>query len=314
MKTLWVEEFRPKTVEEYVFRDAKQKQQVKSWIESGAIPHLLFTGVPGSGKTTLGKVLLCELNVDPFDIRFINGSTENGVDEVRTNIVNFAMSMGVGDFKYVFIDEADYLSPNAQAALRNTMETFSNSCRFIFTANYANKIIPALHSRCQGFHIEKLDVLDFYDRTATILKTKGVKFETGTLELYVAACYPDLRKCINLLQMNSQTGRLAEPATDDKNESDYKLTMIAMFKERMYTDARKLICSQVRPEEYEDLYRFFYQHLEYWTEDKSAEKSRHKEHKAILAIRNGLVKHTTCADSEINLSATLVELELIADS
>ena len=164
MKELWVERYRPKTIQDYVFRDKQQKEQVEDWLKSAAIPHLLFSGAAGTGKTTLAKVLLNELDVDWGDVLFINASVENGVEHIRDKINNFATSMPFGDFKYVLLDEADYLSPNAQAALRGVMERYSNSCRFILTCNYPHKIIPALHSRCQGFHIEKLDKVEFTSR------------------------------------------------------------------------------------------------------------------------------------------------------
>jgi len=306
MKQMWTEQYRPKSVSEYVFRDERQKKQVKSWIESGAIPHLLFTGSPGSGKTTLAKVLLNELGVDWGDVLEMNGSTENGVDEVRNRITNFATTMGFGQFRYVLLDEADYISPNGQAALRGVMEKFSNSCRFILTANYAHKIIPAIHSRCQGFVIEKLDRSEFTARVATVLITENVEFELETLDMYVASTYPDMRKCINLCQMNSQNGSLEKPGEGETSEADYKLEMIALFRSKKYKEARKLICSQVGAEEYEDMFRFMYQNLDLWADTED------KENEAIVTIRNGLVKHVSCADPEINLSATLCELEMLA--
>lgn len=308
MRELWVEKYRPKSVSEYVFRDDRQKKQVQSWIETGAIPHLLFTGSPGSGKTTLAKVLLNELGVDWGDVLEMNGSTENGVDEVRNKITNFATTMGFGEYRYVLLDEADYITPNGQAALRGVMEKFSNSCRFILTANYAHKIIPAIHSRCQGFVIEKLDRAEFTARVATILITENVNFELDTLDMYVASTYPDMRKCINLCQMNSQTGTLEAPGEGEAAEADYKLEMIALFRNKKYKEARKLICSQVGQEEYEDMFRFMYQNLDLWADTED------KENEAIVTIRNGLVKHVSCADPEINLSATLCELEIIARS
>lgn len=306
MHSLWVEKFRPKSVSEYVFRDERQKKQVQSWIATGAIPHLLFTGSPGSGKTTLAKVLLHELGVDWGDVLEMNGSTENGVDEVRNRITNFATTMGFGEFRYVLLDEADYISPNGQAALRGVMEKFSNSCRFILTANYAHKIIPAIHSRCQGFVIEKLDRGEFAARVATVLISENVEFDLETLDMYVAAAYPDMRKCINLCQMNSQQGSLDRPGEGESAEADYKLEMIALFRSKKYKEARKLICSQVGAEEYEDMFRFMYQNLDLWADTED------KENEAIVTIRNGLVKHVSCADPEINLSATLCELEIIA--
>ena len=202
MKELWTERYRPNTVDGYVFRDEAQKEQVQEWISSGAIPHLLFSGVQGAGKTTLAKLLLNELDAHEFDIKMINASSNNGVDYIRDSVENFATVMPYGDFKYIILDEADYLSPNAQAALRGTMEKYSNSMRFILTCNYPNKIIPAIHSRCQGFHIQNLDKNEYTARMAEILLTEEVEFDLEVLDTFVKTTYPDMRKCINLCQQN----------------------------------------------------------------------------------------------------------------
>lgn len=307
MRHLWVEEYRPTKLNEYVFRDDAQKEQVKSWVASGAIPHLLFSGAAGTGKTTLSKVLLNELGVDWGDVLFINGSVENGVEEVRNKITNFATTMGFGEFRYVLLDEADYLSPNAQAALRGVMERFSNSCRFILTCNYPHKIIPAIHSRCQGFHIEKLDRTEFTVRVGEILAKEGITFELEVLDMYIAAEYPDMRKCINLCQQNSQTGTLEKPHTQELSGQDYKLQMVALFRAGKIKEARQLICKQADTEEYEDIYRHFYENLSYWGDTEE------KQMKAIIIIRNALVNHVAVADPEINLSACLCELEMLQE-
>ena len=204
MKELWVEKYRPNTVDGYVFRDDAQKQQVKQWIADGTIPHLLFSGNAGIGKTTLAKVLLNELEINDLDVLEINASRTNSVEDVRNNIINFVQMIPFGAFKVVLLDEADYLSPNAQAALRGVMEEYHTTSRFILTCNYPNRIIPALHSRCQGFHIERIDQTEFTTRVAKILMGEGVTPDLDILDTYVKATYPDLRKCINMVQMNVQ--------------------------------------------------------------------------------------------------------------
>jgi len=308
MRDLWVEKYRPNNVNDYVFRDEAQKVQVSSWIEEGALPHLLFSGAPGTGKTTLAKVLLHSLGVDGSDILEINASNENGIDVIRDKITNFVSTMPFGEFKYVLLDEADYISPNGQAALRGVTEMYYTTARFIFTCNYPQRIIPALHSRCQGFHIEKLDMTEFTSRVATICVQEGVEVDLETLDTYVNATYPDMRKCINLVQMNSTTGKLIMPDQSDTGQSDWQLQMVDLFKAKEFKKARELIVGQARPEEYEDIFRFMYRNLELWG-DSEAQRMQ-----AVVTIRDGLVKSVSCADPEINLSATLVELTQIAEA
>ena len=166
-----------------------------------------------------------------------------------------------GNFKVVLLDEADYLSPNAQAALRGVMEEYHTTARFILTCNYPNRIIPALHSRCQGFHIERTDITEFTARVATILVSEEIDFDLDTLDTFVKATYPDLRKCINMVQMNSLDGRLHMPEKADSGDSDYKFEMVDLFKKGKITEARKLVCSQARPEEMEDIYRWLYDNV-----------------------------------------------------
>jgi DNA polymerase III delta prime subunit len=305
MKQLWVEQYRPKDIEGYVFRDEAQRDQVKQWIKAGSIPHLLFSGAAGIGKTTLAKILINALNIDEYDVLEINASRTNSVDDIRDSVVNFVSTMPFGQFKIVLLDEADYLSPNAQAALRGVMEEYSQTARFIMTCNYPHKIIPALHSRCQGFHIEKVDHTEFTARAATVLVTEGVEFDIDTLDSYVKATYPDLRKCLNLLQMNTVDLKLKRPSETGTGTADYKLAMVDLFKAGKIREARTLLAAQARPEEMDEIFRWMYDNLDMWS------KTPEGQDEAILVIRKGLVNHVSCADAEINLSATLVELSQI---
>jgi DNA polymerase III delta prime subunit len=301
MKELWVEKYRPKTIDGYVFRDDHQKSQIQSWISQKTIPHLLFSGNAGIGKTTLAKILLNELDINDLDVLEINASRTNSVEDVRDKIVNFVQMIPFGDFKVVLLDEADYLSPNAQAALRGVMEEYHTTARFILTCNYPNRIIPALHSRCQGFHIERVDVAEFTARVATILMEESVEFDLDTLDTFVKATYPDLRKCINTVQMNSMDGKLHTPEKGDSGEADYKIEMVALFKAGKISQARKLVCAQARPEEMEEVYRWLYDNVEIFGDEEV-------QNKAILLIKQGLVDHTLVIDPEINLAATLIRL------
>jgi DNA polymerase III delta prime subunit len=303
MKDLWTEKYRPKKLDDYVFRDNAQKQQVAGWVKSEAIPHLLFSGAPGVGKTTLAKILINELGIDDYDVLEINASRENSVDTIRDKITGFVQTMPFGVFKVVLLDEADYISPNGQAALRGVMETYHASARFILTCNYPNRIIPALHSRCQGFHIEKVDQTEFTARMATVLVTENVEFELDTLDTYVKSTYPDLRKCLNMCQMNSIDGKLTTPHGDEGGTThDWKLAAVDMFKTGNIRQARKLICESARPEEIEDIFRWMYDNLDLWGETPE------QQDQAIIKIKEGLVNHSFVADPEINLSATLIEL------
>ena len=301
MKELWVEKYRPKTVDGYVFRDEAQRSQVKQWIKDKTIPHLLFSGNAGIGKTTLAKLLLNELDVNDLDVLEINASRTNSVDDVRDKIVNFVQMIPFGDFKVVLLDEADYLSPNAQAALRGVMEEYHTTARFILTCNYPNRIIPALHSRCQGFHIAKIDQTEFTARVAEILITEGVTPNLDILDTYVKATYPDLRKCINMVQMNTQDNSLLAPHEGDTGESDWKLEMVELFKAGKIQEARKLLCGTIRTEEMEEVYRWLYDNIELFGNEEQQDQ-------AVLIIKQGLVDHTLVVDPEINLAATLIRL------
>lgn len=301
MKELWVEKYRPAKIDGYVFRDDHQRKQVETWIKDQSIPHLLLSGSAGIGKTTLAKILIQELGIEDYDVLEINASRTNSVDDVRDKITNFVQMIPFGPFKVVLLDEADYLSPNAQAALRGVMEEYHATARFILTCNYPNRIIPAIHSRCQGFHVERTDITEFTARVATILVEEGVDFDLDTLDSYVKVTYPDLRKCINLVQQNVQEGKLAQPNKGDAGEADWKFDMVTLFKAGKITEARKMLCGKLRSEEMEEVFVWLYNNLDIFGPEENQEK-------AILIIKQGLVDHTLIVDPEINLSATLVKL------
>jgi len=301
MKELWVEKYRPKTVDGYVFRDDHQRNQINTWIKDKSIPHLLLSGAAGIGKTTLAKVLINELGIEEYDVLEINASRTNSVEDVRDKITNFVQMIPFGPFKVVLLDEADYLSPNAQAALRGVMEEYHATARFILTCNYPNRIIPALHSRCQGFHVERTDITEFTARVATILVEEAVDFDLDTLDLYVKVAYPDLRKCINLIQQNVNEDKLASPNKADGGEADWKFDMVELFKAGKISDARKLLCGKLRAEEMEEVYRWLYDNITIFGEES-------KQDAAILILKQGIVDHTLVVDVEINLAAVLIKL------
>jgi len=303
MNELWVEKYRPNTVDGYVFVDQTQREQVESWIKNKSVPHLMFSGGPGTGKTTLAKMLINELGIDEYDVMFANGSKEARKIEWVDKLISFCQTMPYGAMKIVLIDEADYMNKDSvQPALRNLMEEYSHSVRFILTCNYPNKIIPPIRSRCQELHIPKTDHTEFTARVATVLVAESVAFDLDTLDTYVKATYPDLRKCLNLSQQNSQGGRLIAPRETDKGAGDWKLDAVSLFKAGKIREGRTLICQQSTPEEVEDIFRWMYDNLDLWSADPELQD------RAIIIIRNGYVNIGSVADQEINLSATLCEL------
>jgi DNA polymerase III delta prime subunit len=305
LKELWVEKYRPHTIDDYVWMDDNQKHQVEQWIADRYIPHLLLSGSAGVGKTTLAKILVEALDIEPMDFLHINASRDNGVEFIKNKITGFGQTSPFGDFKVVLLDEADYLSLNAQATLRGIMEEYSSVLRIILTCNYPNKIMPAIHSRTQGFHFKLLEEVQFQRRLLTILVDEGIDFDTTVFESFVKATYPDMRKAINSLQQHSTSGKL-ELAAEGGAERDYRLEMVALFRERKYRAARELAIRQIAGDEYEDMFRFLYRNLDFWGATDDQKDS------ALLIIRQGIINHSLVSDPEINLAATMIELERIA--
>lgn len=306
---LWVEKYRPSKLEDYVWINAEQKKQVEAWIAEGEIPHLLLSGGPGCGKTTLAKLILKEMKVHDSDIRYVNASKETGIDYLRS-LVNFCETIPYGKFRYVLLDEADRLSVNAQDMLKNTIEEYSAICRWIFTTNRPNKILAPLQSRlAQGFHVEALDKEQFVTRLATILLAEGIDLNEENLEIldeYVTVTYPDLRRCLNLLEQHCKDGQLRRPkSVKTETNSDYLVQAVSLFKSGKIHEARKLICSNASEGDYEDIYKLLYQNLSWWGDDED------KQHRAIVIIANRLKDHSLVADPEIALAACLVELSML---
>jgi DNA polymerase III delta prime subunit len=212
--------------------------------------------------------------------------------------------MPFGKFKVVLLDEADYLSQAAQAALRNDMESYHETVRYILTCNYQHKIIPALKSRCQEFHIAKPDITEYTTRAATVLITEGVDFDLDDLDTYVRGCYPDLRKCLNQLQQNSVDGKLGKPQSTGSGEDELLIAATDLFKTGKILEGRQQLLQYISlyPTRIEDCYRWAYDNLDLWG------NTNERKDAAIIIIRNGLANLPLVGIPEISLAATLVEL------
>jgi len=304
---IWAEKYRPQTLNDYVFNDNSHKKSFEQMVSTQQIPHLLLSGTQGAGKTTMAQILIAALNVDPTDILLINGSDETGVDAMRDKIKSFISTFAMGSIKIVHIEEADYLSPSAQAVLRKYMEEFNNQARFILTCNYEHKLIPAIHSRVQSYRFKSADQDEITEFVAKILLKEKVKFDFDALDQYVAVGYPDIRKVIQLLQQNTIDGVLQYASVDAAAEGDYKFKLLDMITNDNWLDARKMVCSKVTNDEWEDLYRFLYSNLHLSAKFSEPEKWQ----KGQLLIAEYLYKHTIISDPEINASALFIQFTLI---
>lgn len=301
---LWVECYRPKTVEDYVFVDEKHKQQVLDWIKQESIPNLILSGEAGVGKTSLAKLLINEFEINDYDVLEVNASRDNGVDLIREKVLGFVQTVPFSKFKVVLLDEADYLTPNGQAMLRNDIETYHDTTRFILTCNYQHRIIPALKSRCHLIHITKTDITEFTARVATILVKENIDFDLEVLDDYVNNTYPDLRKCINQIQVNSSSGKLLNYDNTTSTEEDLLAEATILFKQKDIVNGRKKVIEYLTfyPNKAEDIYKWAYDNLDIWGD------TQEKKDASIVIIRNGLVNLNFVAIPEIAVSASIVEL------
>jgi DNA polymerase III delta prime subunit len=296
---IWVEKYRPKSVAEVIFQDDRQQKQFQSFLDSGDIPHLFLSGVQGTGKTSISQAIVKDLKVDPSDVMRINCSDEK-IDAMRSKVTSFAMTMPLGKFKVVRLEEIDYLSLDAQALLRSVIEETQGSCRFIATCNYANKIIPPLKSRFQEFYFRAPDKDKVALRMAEILETESIDFDPEHLLTYVDVGYPDIRKTIQLLQGNIQDGVLLNPSQVSSSGADWKFGLLEAISTGNFKLARKLVCESATKEEHEDVYRFLYENI-------SKLKVNDRD-EAVLTIAEFLYKHSIVADTEINLAALFIQL------
>jgi replication factor C small subunit len=304
--SLWVEAYRPATLKGYVFKDHNIEKKVKEWLANPdkkriPIPHILLTGVQGTGKTTLARIIVKELGIDKSDIMEINASRESNVETVRTKILNFCSAWPNGEYKVIILDEFDGFGHAAQRILRGEMEKYAETVRFIATGNYANKILPAILSRFQTFHFDALDMESYIGRLMEVLASEKVQYEMDDLNNFIHAAYPDLRKGINLLELHTHDGKL-HPFEETATSLDYMNDCITLFQDKKFIEARKLICSQARPEDYEDIYRFLYKNPEMFGADPQVQSQ------AIIVIAKYLYNHAVVSDPEINMAACIAAL------
>jgi len=302
---LWVEKYRPTTTSEYIFQNSEHEESFHDMIREKSIPNLLLSGIAGTGKSTISRILIKSINLDPCDILILNSSDENNVDTVREKIKNFVTAYSFSGFKIVVLEECDYLSANAQAVLRVLMEDYSNTTRFILLANYEHKIIPAIRSRCQTFQFNKTNKNHIAEYTANILINEKIEFELDVLDNHINKFYPDIRKIVHSLQQMSFDKILKEP--NSKSDSDYTFEIIELMENNNWIKIRELLCLNVSYEEWEDVYTFLYENL-----DKCKKfKNKDKWDEGIITIAEHLDMHTRTANPEINASAMLIKLDHI---
>ena len=296
--TLWVEKYRPNKLDNYIGNE-HLKSKVSVYLESGDIPHLLLFGRAGTGKTTLAKLLVNNIDCDYL---YINASDENSVDVVREKVKNFASTLGFKDMKVIILDECDYITPNAQAALRNLMETFSKNCRFILTCNYVERIIDPIQSRCQSFQIIPPDRKQVAQHLANILNNENVQYDIKDIATIVNGGYPDIRRVINGAQRQVVNGKLVI----DENtitQNDYKLQVLEILKKQdkksSFQSIRQLLADS-KVTDFSDLYKLMFDTIDDWGQGHIAE--------CILILSKYQQSDAVVVDKEINVMAMFVEI------
>ena len=296
--TLWTEKYRPSGVDTYLGNE-HLLEKVSMYLESGDLPHLLLYGKAGTGKTTLAKILVKNIECDYL---YINASDENNVDTVRTKVKQFASTIGFKDFKIIILDECDYITPNAQAALRNLMETFSKHCRFILTCNYVERIIDPSQSRCQSFQIIPPSKVQVAKHLHNILVKENIIGSPEDIKVLVESTYPDIRRVINSAQRNVVKGKL-KLDTSSIIQNDYKLKLLKILetqnKKNAFKEIRQLLADN-KITDFADLFRLLYDEVDDYGKGHVAE--------CILIIARYEISDSQVVDKEINVMAMLIEL------
>ena len=293
--SLWVEKYRPKDLSTYIGNE-HLKEKVERYLKTEDVPHLLLYGRAGTGKTTLAKIITKNIECDYL---YINASDENSVDSVRFKIRSFASTVGFKDLKIIILDEADYLTPNAQAALRNLMETFSRHCRFILTCNYVERVIDPIQSRCQCYKVIPPSKKDVAKHLGMVFNDESVTYELDDLALIVNAGYPDIRRVINSAQRQVVDGKLK---IDNSSiiQNNYKLQLLdSLTNGSKFLEIRKLIADN-SVSDYSELYRLLYDDVETYSKGRNAE--------CIMAVAQGQYQDVNVVDKEINFMSTIIKI------
>lgn len=297
--SLFVERYRPTKLEDYV-GNYHLKDTIGRFIENGEIPHLLFYGKAGTGKTTLAKLIANEINCDVLSI---NASDENGVETIRNKVKGFASTVGFKDFKIIILDEFDFMTPNAQAILRNLMEAFSKHCRFILTCNYLEMVIDPIRSRCQEFQIKPPTKKDVEKHVENILNKEKIKYDVKDIALIIDASYPDIRKIINTVQSNSSSGALK---LDRKSitDSDSKSHIIDILKgndssDKKYKKIRQVI-EKSRLQDFTELYSYLFEKVDTYGKNKSSS--------IVLVLAEGQYKESMVANKKLPFVSTIIKI------
>ena len=292
---LWVEKYRPTTLEEYVGNETI-KNKISDYLKQGSIQNLLFHGVAGTGKTTLAKLIAKNLNCD---LLYINASDERGIDTIRDKIIPFASSMSFNDVKIVILDEADYITPQAQATLRNTIESCSKTTRFILTCNYLERIISPLQSRCQTFEITPPSKTEVSNKCQDILTQEKVLYYDDSINDVINTHYPDIRKIINTLQGSVVENQIKIDNTSLKNTQLGGLIVDALIRKAKLSEIRQILADS-GAREFDDLFKYIY--------DKSSALFGEREGEAILIIAKYQYEYTFVLEKEICIAAMLNKL------
>ena len=302
--SLWFERYRPRMIEDFI-GSPSVLETLKLWLQTKDIPHLLFFSSPGTGKTSLGKMLV---NLIPCDSLVINASDENKVDDIRNKVQDFCMTMGVKNLKIMFLDEADRLTPDAQGVLRNLMETYSHSTRFILTCNYKEKITPAIWSRCQTFEIKPPSKAEIMAHMCKILEKEKVAYDKKDVAFIVASYYPDMRKMINFMQQSSINGTL-KIAKADAADHDYRVKLLELLKTHkkvgIFDDIRQLVADAAFSN-YEEVYKFLF--------DKVNDFAGPKAPEVIVYLAEAVYQSALVFEREITFVAAMHRILTVLNS